>query len=122
MASTTSGATRSRDLVARCLAGVKLVTSDADAALVAAISATLPGASWQRCRTTRRQSHVGDPEALAGLGQGAPALDLRPARRRPCACPARTRVFDALGPRSCIWAWQTSTTRTVQVTDVLPTS
>jgi putative transposase len=40
-----------RDLAARGLSGVKLVTSDAHAGLVAAIGATLPGASWQRCRT-----------------------------------------------------------------------
>ena len=40
-----------RDLSARGLCGVKLVTSDAHAGLVAAIAATLPGASWQRCRT-----------------------------------------------------------------------
>jgi putative transposase len=40
-----------RGLVARGLAGVTLVTSDAHAGLVAAIAATLPGASWQRCRT-----------------------------------------------------------------------
>ena len=40
-----------RDLVARGLTGVKLVTSDAHAGLVAAIGATLNGASWQRCRT-----------------------------------------------------------------------
>ena len=40
-----------RDLTARGLTGVKLVTSDAHAGLTAAISATLPGASWQRCRT-----------------------------------------------------------------------
>ena len=40
-----------RDLVSRGLSGVRLVTSDAHAGLVAAISATLPGASWQRCRT-----------------------------------------------------------------------
>jgi putative transposase len=40
-----------RDLVARGLSGVKLVTSDAHAGLTAAIAATLPGASWQRCRT-----------------------------------------------------------------------
>jgi len=39
------------DLVARGLAGVKLVTSDAHAGLVQAIAANLPGASWQRCRT-----------------------------------------------------------------------
>jgi len=40
-----------RDLVARGLAGVGLVTSDAHAGLVEAIGATLPGAGWQRCRT-----------------------------------------------------------------------
>jgi transposase-like protein len=40
-----------RDLVARGLAGVKLVTSDAHQGLVAAIGATLGGAAWQRCRT-----------------------------------------------------------------------
>lgn len=40
-----------RDLVARGLSGVSLVTSDAHAGLVAAIGATLPGAAWQRCRT-----------------------------------------------------------------------
>jgi transposase-like protein len=40
-----------RGLVARGLSGVALVTSDAHPGLVAAIAATLPGASWQRCRT-----------------------------------------------------------------------
>ncbi|MEE1622876.1 IS256 family transposase [Zafaria sp. J156] len=40
-----------RDLAARGLTGVRLVTSDAHAGLVAAIGATLPGAAWQRCRT-----------------------------------------------------------------------
>ena len=40
-----------RGLTARGLSGVALVTSDAHAGLVAAIGATLPGASWQRCRT-----------------------------------------------------------------------
>ncbi len=40
-----------RDLVARGLSGVKLVTSDAHAGLGAAIRATVPGAAWQRCRT-----------------------------------------------------------------------
>jgi putative transposase len=40
-----------RDLVARGLTGVALVTSDAHQGLVAAIGATLPGAAWQRCRT-----------------------------------------------------------------------
>ena len=40
-----------RDLVARGLSGVALVTSDAHTGLVDAIGATLPTATWQRCRT-----------------------------------------------------------------------
>jgi putative transposase len=40
-----------RSLVARGLAGVRLVTSDAHPGLVDAIAAALPGAGWQRCRT-----------------------------------------------------------------------
>src|SRR3954469_15508732 len=40
-----------RGLNARGLAGVKLVTSDAHSGLVAAVAATLEGASWQQCRT-----------------------------------------------------------------------
>ena len=39
------------DLVARGLAGVKLITSDAHAGLVEAMRANFPGTSWQRCRT-----------------------------------------------------------------------
>lgn len=40
-----------RGLVARGLSGVSMVISDAHPGLVDAIAATLPGASWQRCRT-----------------------------------------------------------------------
>jgi transposase-like protein len=40
-----------RSLVARGLSGVALVTSDCHQGLRDAIAATLPGASWQRCRT-----------------------------------------------------------------------
>ncbi|MEV6949301.1 IS256 family transposase [Streptomyces sp. NPDC051172] len=40
-----------RSLIARGLSGVQLVISDAHMGLVNAIGATLPGASWQRCRT-----------------------------------------------------------------------
>src|SRR6266851_3589695 len=40
-----------RGLVARGLAGVKLVSSDAHPGLVDAIASTLTGAAWQRCRT-----------------------------------------------------------------------
>lgn len=40
-----------RDLTARGLSGVRLVTSDAHRGLTAAIAATMAGAAWQRCRT-----------------------------------------------------------------------
>jgi putative transposase len=40
-----------RDLTARGLTGVQLITSDAHRGLTEAIGATLPGAAWQRCRT-----------------------------------------------------------------------
>lgn len=40
-----------RGLIARGLSGVALVTSDAHPGLVDAIASTLPGATWQRCRT-----------------------------------------------------------------------
>lgn len=40
-----------RDLVARGLHGVQLVTSDAHGGLKDAIAAVLEGAQWQRCRT-----------------------------------------------------------------------
>jgi len=40
-----------RGLIARGLSGVRLVISDAHPGLVDAIASTLPGASWQRCRT-----------------------------------------------------------------------
>jgi putative transposase len=40
-----------RNLVARGLTGVQLVTSDAHPGLVDALHATLSGAAWQRCRT-----------------------------------------------------------------------
>ncbi len=40
-----------RSLVNRGLSGVELVISDARSGLVSAINSTLPGTSWQRCRT-----------------------------------------------------------------------
>ena len=40
-----------RSLIARGLTGVQLVISDDHTGLVDAITATLPGAGWQRCRT-----------------------------------------------------------------------
>ena len=79
-----------RDLTARGLTGVKLVTSDAHAGLVAAIAATLPGAAWQRCRTHYAANLMSaTPKSSLGLGQSAAALRLRPARRRGGARPVR---------------------------------
>jgi putative transposase len=54
-----------RDLVARGLAGVQLVTSDAHRGLTAAIAAVLQGASWQWCRTHFMRA------ALARVPKGA---------------------------------------------------
>ena len=48
------------------------------------------GASWQRCRTHYAANLMSvDPEVAVGLGQGAAALGLRPARRRGRARPVR---------------------------------
>ena len=78
-----------RDLVARGLSGVKLVTSDAHAGLVDAIAATLPGAGWQRCRTHYAANLMSvDPED-AGAGSRRCCTRLRPARRRSRARPVR---------------------------------
>ncbi|GAA1528622.1 hypothetical protein GCM10009761_32280 [Agromyces terreus] len=54
------------DLVARGLAGVRLVTSDAHAGLVDAIGANLPGASWQRCRTHYAANLMSAPRKRCG--------------------------------------------------------
>jgi transposase-like protein len=90
-----------RDLVARGLSGVKLVTSDAHRGLVDAIGATLPGAAWRGLAALphplRRQPDVRDPEGAMGLGEGAAALGLRPARRRRGARPVRPDRRRALG-------------------------
>ncbi len=57
---------------------------------MAAISATLPGASLATLpHPLRGEPDVGDPEEQLGLGQGAAALGLRPARRRSGARPVR---------------------------------
>ena len=72
-----------RDLTARGLTGVRLVTSDAHRGLVEAIGATLPGASWQRCRTHYAANLMSaTPEASWPVGAGTTALGLRPTRHR----------------------------------------
>ena len=66
-----------RGLNARGLSGVKLVTADAHSGLVAAMAATLDGASLATLpHPLRGQPDVGEPEGQLGLGQGDAALDL----------------------------------------------
>ena len=66
-----------RDLIARGLTGVKLVTSDAHAGLVSAVGATLPGASWQRCCTHYAANLISvTPKSAWGVGQSVAALGL----------------------------------------------
>ncbi len=73
-----------RDLTARGLSGVRLVTSDAHAGLVAAIGATLPGASWQRCRTHYAANLMAVTPKTSGLGSRrcCTASTTSPTRRR----------------------------------------
>ncbi len=71
-----------RSLAARGLSGVRLVTSDAHAGLVAAIGDTPPGAAWQRCRTHYTTNLVAiTPKSLLAVGADPAALGVRPARR-----------------------------------------
>ena len=79
-----------RDLTARGLTGVALVTSDAHRGLVEAIGATLPGRGLAAVpHPLRREPDVRDPEGVLAVGQDAAALGLRPARRRLRARPVR---------------------------------
>jgi putative transposase len=63
-----------RSLTARDLCGVKLVTSDAHAGLVAAVGATLPGAARQRCRTHYTTNFIRHPEGVVAMGAHPAAL------------------------------------------------
>ena len=57
-----------RGLVARGLAGVELVVSDAHGGLKDAIASCLPGAAWQRCRThCMRNLLTRVPKAAQGM-------------------------------------------------------
>ena len=65
-----------RDLTARGLSGVALVTSDAHRGLTEAIGATLPGALAAVPHPLRRQPDVGHAESVLAVGQDAAALGL----------------------------------------------
>ena len=89
-----------RGLVARGLAGMSLVISDAHPGLVDAIAATLAGAAWQRCRTHfMRNLLTRVPKSAQPHGRHAGADDLRAARRRQRAWAQHARVVDQLDER-----------------------
>ncbi len=75
-----------KDLVARGLNGVALVTSDAHTGLVEAIGANLPGASLATMpHPLHREPDGGVSQARLGRGQGDAALGLRTdSTPRPC--------------------------------------
>ena len=99
-----------RSLVARGLAGVRLVSSDAQPGLVDAIAASLTGAAWQRCRRqfmrnlltrVERQSFVAtmvrtifaQPDAATVREQHARIVDQLQAR-----FPEAAALLDEAGP------------------------
>jgi Transposase, Mutator family/Family of unknown function (DUF6325) len=69
-----------KDLVARGLSGVALVTSDAHAGLVEAIGANLPGATWQRPSPAFRRPRTGSGAALAHAARTCHAQAIRGTR------------------------------------------
>ena len=83
-----------RSLVARGLSGVRLVTSDAHAGLVAAIGGTLSGAAWQHV-VLGGMAVTG--EGIVALGEDVAALGLRPTRRGFCSCPIRSNHRRTVG-------------------------
>jgi transposase-like protein len=88
-----------RSLVARGLVGVKLVTSDAHPGLVDAIAATLPGASWQRCRTRFMRNLL---TRVPKSAQGFVATMVRTIFAQPDAdsvCEQQRRIVEQLGGR-----------------------
>jgi putative transposase len=88
-----------RNLVARGLNGVKLVTSEAHAGLKTAIASVLQGASWQRCRV----HFVRDALALVPKSaQQMVAATIRTVFVQPDAAAAREqwrKVADSFRPR-----------------------
>ncbi|MFK4493076.1 transposase [Dermacoccus sp. GAS27A] len=67
------------DLVVRGLSGVLLVTRDAHAGLRKALSANLPGASWQPCRTHDAANSSGSsPTTTRSCTSSAPSCPNKP--------------------------------------------
>jgi transposase-like protein len=89
-----------RDLVARGLAGVQLVTSDAHRGLKAAVAAVLQGAGWQWCRTHFMRAALAQVPKAA---QQVVAATIRTVFVQPDPAAAREqwrKVADSFRPRS----------------------
>ena len=90
-----------RSLVARGLSGVQLVISDAHQGLKSAIEATLPGASWQRCRTHAARNLL---TKVPKSSQGMVGTLVRTIFEQPDAEQVKAqhaRVVEQLAPRFC---------------------
>src|ERR687883_105460 len=88
-----------RDLTARGLSGVRLVTSDAHAGLKAAIGSVLQGASWQRCRVHFMRDALG---LVPKSAQQMVAATIRTVYAQPDAAAAHEqwrRVAETFRPR-----------------------
>src|SRR5207302_9606929 len=88
-----------RELTARGLRGVKLVTSDAHAGLKTAIGSVLQGAAWQRCRVHFMRDALGLVQKSA---QQMVAATIRTVFAQPEAASAREqwrRVAETFRPR-----------------------
>jgi Transposase, Mutator family len=83
-----------RSLTARGLSGVRLVTSDAHAGLLAAIGVTVPGASWQRCRTHYPTNLMGATPTRNPLRRKM----IGPSMRCQTSCRRSQTILNAAGP------------------------
>ncbi len=97
-----------KDLVARGLNGVALVTSDAHTGLVDAVGANLPGATWQRCRThyTANLMSVCRKNEWGGVRRCCTACSTR---STPTPCTPSTTGCCPRSPTSCPRSTTTST-------------
>jgi hypothetical protein len=106
-----------RGLVARGLSGVQLVISDAHAGLVEAIGSTLPGASWQRCRTHCGRQEIRSCFLILGSLEWYGDLQRGPWAARAeihgviATSERASAAVDVGGRGAAAWAWRCSSRR-----------
>jgi len=88
-----------RSLVARGLSDVRMVISDAHPGLVDAISSTLPGSSWQRCRTHFLRNLLAKVPKSAGPFVATLVRSIFAQPDRDAVWAQFNRVIDQLGER-----------------------